>query len=113
MTTVTGACFHADMARHQAADDAASHPLVEAGLRRRAHENGGAHHRRARLPGEEGPIGWPGPDHEGERTAPIGWPGDLPDGPGPENAARDEQPDDEPEHPAGTWRRLRGRTSAA
>jgi hypothetical protein len=106
------------MARHQAADGAASHPLVEAALRRRPHAHGGTHHRREELPGHEGPIGWPGPAHEGERTAPIGWPGELPSGPVSEHSEPGDQPDDEPEHPAagqprGLRRLLGRRTSAA
>ena len=67
------------MAKHQAADDAAADPIVEAAKQRRAHAGEGAH--RAQMPGQEGPIGWPGPDHEDERSSPIGWPGGLP---GPE-----------------------------
>ena len=59
------------MAKHEAPDDAAAHPLVEEGLRHREHTRHGVH--RAQLPGEEGPIGWPDPkpDESGE---PVGWP---------------------------------------
>jgi len=85
------------MARHQAADHAAPHPLVEAALRRRAHEARAAPHRHEQLPGQHGPVGWPGPrpDEQGE---PVGWPGGLPAGPGSDHTEQDEQPDDEPEH---------------
>jgi hypothetical protein len=94
LTGVTGPCFHAGMGRHQAADGAAAHPLVEAALRRRAHASGGAHHERAQLPGTEGPIGWPGPEREeGEG---IGWPGDLPGSPDSEHTEPDAQPDEAP-----------------
>ena len=99
------------MARHAAPDGASSHPLVEEALRRHRHAGGGAHRGEGGLPGREGPIGWPGPDHGDERTAPIGWPGGLPGSPGAEHpeAGDDEA---EPERPRG-WRRLLGRSAAA
>jgi hypothetical protein len=91
MTRVTGSCFHARMAKHEAGDSAGAHPLVEAALRRRTQVTHGAH--RARLPGQEGAIGWPGPDRD---TARIGWPGDLQGGADSDHADSDAGSDDEP-----------------
>ena len=68
-------CFHADVAKHQAPEDAAADPIVEAARQRRAGVALGAH--RAELPGQHGPIGWPAPEHEAGASAPIGWPGGL------------------------------------
>lgn len=99
------------MARHAAADGASSHPLVEEALRRHRHAGSGAHRGEGGLPGREGPIGWPGPDHGDERTAPIGWPGGLFSGPEAEQA-EDDPAEPEPERPKG-WRRLLARSTAA
>jgi hypothetical protein len=113
MTTVGGACFHARMGRHLAADGAASHPLVADALTRRP-GGAGAHRERAELPGREGPIGWPGPEPDGTE-GPIGWPGSLPGSPGSEQSVSDEEPPAR-ESPAGRrrgWRRVLGRTTAA
>jgi hypothetical protein len=77
MPVVVPPCFHADVAKHQAPDDAAADPIVEAARQHRARETHGAH--RADLPGQRGPIGWPDAEHDDEGSAPIGWPGELPD----------------------------------
>ncbi len=115
MTHVTPPCFHAPMAKHEASDGTVAHPLVEAALRRRRSAMHGAH--RAQLPGQEGPIGWPGPDHEDERSEPVGWPGGSPESSDAERAAPDDQPPDEPEKAVAErrrgWRRLLGRATAA
>jgi hypothetical protein len=68
-------CFDADVAKHQAADDAAADPIVEAAKERRAQAGHGAH--RADMPGQAGPIGWPDAERDDEDSAPIGWPGGL------------------------------------
>jgi hypothetical protein len=103
------------MARHEAPDGAASHPLVAEALSRRAAAGGGVHRERAQLPGTEGPIGWPGPDPD-EGGEPIGWPGGLPGTPGAEHPVQDDQPAEPAprvsDGPRG-WRRLLGRTRAA
>jgi hypothetical protein len=113
VTDVGIACFHAGMARHAAADGASSHPLVEEALRRHRHAGGGAH-RGERLPGREGPVGWPGPDHGDERTAPIGWPGGLPGSPDAEHPEGEEPAADDAEpEPPRRRRRLVGRSAAA
>ena len=79
------------MAKHEAVDGTQAHPLVEAALRRRTNATHGAH--RAHLPGQAGPIGWPGPDHDTER---IGWPADLPGSSSADHAESDAGSDDEP-----------------
>jgi hypothetical protein len=91
MTGVVRPCFHARMAKHEAAEGAASHPLVAEGLRRRARERVGTH--REELPGRRGPIGWPVPEPDPEGGG-IGWPGGLPGSPGSEDSADDESPAD-------------------
>jgi hypothetical protein len=116
MTDVGGTCFHSRMARHEAPDGAASHPLVAEALSRRAAAGGGARHERTPLPGTEGPIGWPGPDPD-EGGEPIGWPGGLPSSPGGEqHPAQDDEPAEpvprDSARPRG-WRRLLGRSRAA
>jgi hypothetical protein len=79
------------MAKHTAAEGAASHPLVAEGLRRRRER---ARTHREELPGRRGPIGWPGPDPDQEGGG-IGWPAGLPGSPGSEDAAdEDESPAD-------------------
>ena len=67
-----------DVAKHEAPDDSAADPIVEAAKQRRAYTDHGAH--RAELPGQRGPIGWPDGEHGDDGSAPIGWPGELPDG---------------------------------
>ena len=76
MSVVVPPCFHADVAKHQAPDDAAADPIVEAARQRRADATHGAH--RADIPGQQGPIGWPDAEHGDEGSAPIGWPGEPP-----------------------------------
>jgi hypothetical protein len=61
------------VARHEAADGAATHPLVASALDRRPQDAPQGVHKAEALPGREGPIGWPGPDPE-EGGEPIGWP---------------------------------------
>lgn len=78
MTHVGAACLHAGMGRHEAADGAARHPLVEEALHRRAPDAAHGVHEAAPLPGREGPIGWPGPEPDqapDQRDEPVGWPG--------------------------------------
>ncbi len=101
------------MARHAAADGASSHPIVEEALRRHRRAGGGAHRSESALPGREGPIGWPGPDHGDEHTAPIGWPGGLPGSPDADDPDGAQPRPDEPapERPRGWWRLL-GRSAA-
>ncbi len=60
------------MGRHEAADDAATDPLVAEALHRRPQGAPAGSHEA--LPGREGPIGWPGQELE-EDGEPIGWPG--------------------------------------
>jgi hypothetical protein len=95
VTDVGTACFHAGMGRHEAADGAATHPLVADALSRRPVNGGRGEHEEPPLPGREGPIGWPGsgPDEGGE---PIGWP----------DGRADDRPEDE--LPSGTAGKLRG-----
>jgi hypothetical protein len=61
------------VARHEAADGAATHPLVADALHRRPQDAPHGLHGADILPGREGPIGWPGPGPE-EGGEPIGWP---------------------------------------
>ena len=115
MTTVTGPCFHARMGRHEAADGAATHPLVADALQHRLRPGGHGAHSEA-LPGREGPIGWPVPEPD-EGGEPVGWPGGLPGSPGSEQTTQDDGTADEtgppaPDEPRG-WRRLLPRTRAA
>jgi hypothetical protein len=75
VSVVVPPCFHRDVVKHEAADDATVDPIVEAAKQRRARTTHGAH--RAELPGEQGPIGWPSADHDDAGADPIGWPGEL------------------------------------
>jgi hypothetical protein len=77
MTDVGAACFHARMGRHEAADGAATHPLVADALDRRPQDTPHGVHEAEPLPGREGPIGWPGSD-PAEGGEAIGWPGGRP-----------------------------------
>ena len=104
MTDVGGACFHARMGRHEAADGAATHPLVAEALHRRPGGVPLRTHVAAPLPGREGPIGWPGPDPD-QGGEPTGWPGG--------HGAERDAPPAAPEAERRGWRRLLGRSSAA
>ena len=78
MTDVGAACFHAGMGRHEAADGAARHPLVDEALHRRPPDVAHGLREAAPLPGRPGPIGWPGsgPDEAPDQAdEPVGWPG--------------------------------------
>ena len=105
MTDVGGACFHARMGRHEAADGAATHPLVAEALHRRPGGVPPRTHVEAPLPGREGPIGWPGPDPD-QGGEPIGWPESH-------DAEQDVRSPAAPEAERRRWRRLLGWSSAA
>jgi hypothetical protein len=72
-----------------AAPGSSSHPLVAAALAQRP--GGSGAHREDRLPGEHGPIGWPGSDRS--PGGGIGWPGEFDQGDA-------DQGDEEPAPPA-------------
>jgi hypothetical protein len=94
------------MGRHAAPDESPVDPLVADALAQRTPDAPAAHRDDGSRPGQEGPVGWPGPPPA--EGGGIGWP-DGGDGAGPE------RPDDDVERneatpgapaPVRGWRRF-------